>query len=386
MKELMDTIVDVYSAPGSTASWDNAVESINYLCGGLSSGYFLISHETNVIQISAQYGIPEYISQAYESHGMSTDVRIKYANNFIPGEVHRELELVPSETEWRDSEWNQYVYKELGTYYWLGSNISTHGLWSDYIAVNRLKSRGQHTDEEKQNLQFLLPHLSKAGELHRLVNQLIEKYNAVLSVLDKFLVGLIILDSQERVVIANITAREISSISGAYHFTNNGHFKLYDSDDNLKLKSLLNNSNQTSEKGGHHDSSHLVIKNRSTQNDILLETMPIRDDGFPDSDNIQGTAIFVLDPERPQTFSADGLKSIFKLTQSESSVIDSMINGLSPNEIAEERNTSIETVRRQLKTAYSKTGTKGQLDLLSKAVKATPPIEKNNNDSTKTET
>ena len=104
--------------------------------------------------------------------------------------------------------------------------------------------------------------------------------------------------------------------------------------------------------------------------------MPIRDDGFPDRDNIQGTAIFVIDPGRSQIYSTEGIKSIFNLTKTESDVVDLLVNGLSVNQIAEERSTKIDTVRGQLKNVHAKTGTNGQLDLLKKAVKANPPIEK----------
>ena len=304
-----------------------------------------------------------------------TDVRYKYLHNLLPGQVFREMEFVESRKEWNKHAWNQFELKEMGIYYCMTALISKHGIWSDYISVNRLKSKGPNTDQEKADLGTLLPHLAKAGELHRLVTKLEEKHRAVLSVLDKFLVGLIILDKKGRVAISNLAAKEISSDSGAYAFTQDGYLSLFRVDMNLKLKELMDQTNQTSTRGGHSDGGHMVIKNRSNGDDLLLEIMPIRDDGFSDRDNIRGTAVFVMDPGRSKIFSTEGLKSIFNLTQSESDVVDSLVNGLSVNQIAEARNTNADTVRGQLKSAYFKTGTSSQLDLLRKVVKANPPIE-----------
>lgn len=106
----------------------------------------------------------------------------------------------------------------------------------------------------------------------------------------------------------------------------------------------------------------------------MAEVMPLRDDGFTDSDNVRGAAVFLLDPTSPYVVSIEGLARIFALTPTEQSVAGALINGADPKRIAVDRGRSVETVRCQLKTIFSKTGTNSQLDLLRLAVRANPPI------------
>jgi len=376
LKQVLDTILDIYSAPGSKSGWDHAVKSINTLGGGRASAYFMVNNDDHSNIISSNYGLPEYIANYYQEKGAKMDVRFKYMHNLIPGKVFRESEFVPSKDEWDSSEWIQYHYREDGVYYCMAARISTHGLWSDFIAVNRLKKLGQHTDQEKGNLQLLLPHLSRAGELHRLVTNLENKYGAVLSVLDKLLVGLVITDTAGRIVVANKTAESISGQSDSFTLLGNGYLKIFNENLDAELKELLRQTSATSSEGGNHDGGQLVLHSPAQGKKVLLEIMPIRDDGIMDSDNIQGSAIFILDPDHSQEYSTLGLADIFQLTQSESDIACSLVNGTPMNDISDQRNTSIETVRCQLKNIFAKTGTNSQIDLMRLAVKMNPPFEK----------
>lgn len=112
------------------------------------------------------------------------------------------------------------------------------------------------------------------------------------------------------------------------------------------------------------------------QRTLLAEVMPLKDDGLPDREGICGAVIFLIDPQVSRVVSTEGIARIFGLTASEAAVAESLANGLNVAEIAEQRNTSADTIRKQLKAVFSKTGSTSQLELLRLAVKANPPIRK----------
>jgi DNA-binding CsgD family transcriptional regulator len=261
--------------------------------------------------------------------------------------------------------------------YCLTAHISTHGVWSDYLSLNRLSKYGPYTIDERSDLKILLPHLSRAAELHRWITKLESIHGAVLSVLDKLLVGLVILDDAQRVVVFNHMSSKIAEISGAFSTDRDGRLRLYDQDKKTLLDKILRTTADTATKGGKSDGKQLVLKKRCGSGNILFEIMPIRDDGISDREGIRGTVIVIIDPDQSQALSADALKTIFNFTSSETQIVKALINGLSVNEIAEERKTKTNTVREQLKSVFSKSGSKNQLDLFRKATLANPPIEKN---------
>ena len=374
-KRLLRTILSVYSAPGSLSGWNQAIEDLNALVGGRASVYLLVNNENLSNEITAVHGFSEADRLAYEGpNGAAKDVRFQYLHNLLPGKVFREFEYVTSRAAWDASEWIQYQLKNLGCYWCMSARVSTHGLWQDFISVNRLRELGPHTDSEKQNLQALLPHLARAGELHRTLTSLEQRFGAVLSVLDHLLVGLVILDRFGNVVTSNVTAQEISAESGVFILTPNGRLKATRSENDVELQRLIAEAIDTVTTGGNSDGGQVPLGDQERQ--VLAEVIPMRDDGLPDRGDIQGAAVFIMDPSLSHVVNLDGIEKIFHLTPSESDVAFSLMNGCSVAETAERRNTSPDTIRKQLKTVFSKTGANSQLQLLRLAVKASPPLKR----------
>lgn len=369
--DLLRVISAIYCVPGSEEAWPVALAQLGELVGAEGIAYMLINKEDQTLQAYTS-GITEEVERRYKAGGLSQDIRFHYIDRLLPGKVFREFEYVPDRAAYDANEWVQYQLKTLGHYWTMSAQISTHGLWADYISVNRLYTRGPHTDQEKADMQVLLPHLARAAELHRTVSRLQDRYGAVLSVLDKLLVGLVILDGNGRMVLANATARACCEASGALRL--DGRLRAVQPDRDAELRALIQRTGMTANARDQSEGGLLIIEKRSHLGSLLLEVMPIRDDGLPDGDNIKGTAVFIFDPASPFKVSAAGLAKIFSLTSTEQAVADSLLNGAEPRQIAEQRGNSVETVRSHLKSIFSKTGSNSQIELLRLTVKATPPV------------
>jgi DNA-binding CsgD family transcriptional regulator/PAS domain-containing protein len=373
---LLRTIESIYSVPGNPECWGNAVDEISSLVGAAAGVYLLIDAENQQTEVAGISGFTAEDVRAYEgAQAAAKDVRYKYIGNLVPGTVFREFEYVPDRAEYDASEWIQYQLKSLGAYWCMTAQVSTHGLWHDYISVNRLLSRGPHTEEEKSDLQALIPHLSRAAELHRTMMRLENRYGAVLAVLDKLLVGLVILDLKGRVAVANVAARRVCDESGGLSLAADGRLHACRPHLDARLQALIASTSRTAEARDRCEGGSVVIPKRSRAGCLLAEVMPLRDDGFSDRDNLRGTAVFILDPNSPHVVSTEGLAKIFELTSTEHEVTHALVNGAEPKKIAQDRDRSIETVRCQIKNIFFKTGVKTRLDLIRLAVKANPPIE-----------
>ena len=370
-------LLDLYSAPGSREKWFQSVESVASFFNCKAGVYLLINQQDQKMSASYWHGYTDEDFQAYiVNGGASTDPRYQFVGNIRPGEVCRDIDYIPSLSLIDEAEWNQYEYNKYGTYYNMTAFLSTHGVWADYLSLNREKKEGKFTLKDKKRYYRLVPHLARAAEIHRSVSRLYSAYQAVLSVVDRLLVGLIILDEKNRVIIANSTACSIGEQSGSYILAN-GRMVLRDRSQVPRFDKLLSDTALTSSGQKDCDGGRITLQSiADRKSSIMLEIMPIRDDGFVDRDNVRGTVIFVIDPEQSTHLSAYALKAIFGLTQSETNVVESLINGLRVPEIAEQRRTNEDTIRKQLKSAYQKSGSSGQLELLRKAILANPPIQK----------
>lgn len=237
---LLRTIGSIYSVPGNTRAWPDAIGAISDLVGARASAYLMVDAADGSVEAAEHSGFPQEVVDAYLAlGGAARDVRFKYSDKLVPGKVFRDFEYVPDRAEYDSSEWIQYQLKAIGAYWCMSAKISTHGAWHDYISVNRLKARGPHTDEEKSDLQALLPHLARAAELHRTMTGLESRYGAVLAVLDKLLVGLVIVDPKGRVAVANAAARRVMDESGALRLSPDGRLNANNAQSDGRLQALI---------------------------------------------------------------------------------------------------------------------------------------------------
>lgn len=375
-QSILNVITSVYAVPGDPNGWTSLLGEAIDLVGG-NTGAYLILDDT-VMQVSAMYGYStDELRELYEGdRAAQKDVRVQYQDNLIPGRVFREFEYVPDKEAYDSCEWIQYELKKRGVYWNMTAQISTHNLWRDIVAINRLKTAGPYPDEDKAALQTLLPHMSRAAELHRTFTRMEERFGAVLAVLDKLLVGLIILDTKGRVVLINAEASRAADDSGALSLRSDSRLHVTETATDEELQKLITDCTQTVGAAGVSDGGRLVVPTRSVGDGLLLDLMPIRDDGLPDGDNIRGVAVFIVDPGRAHLLNTNGLTKIFSLSPSEGAIAKALINGNRPDEIAEERRTAVATVRGQIKSIFGKTGAASQSDLVRLAAKADPPIER----------
>ena len=73
--------------------------------------------------------------------------------------------------------------------------------------------------------------------------------------------------------------------------------------------------------------------------------------------------IFIRDPERPQSASAQALRELFGMTRAEAAIAVAVSQGQSPEQIAAALGVGLGTVRTHLKRVLTKTGTHRQVAL-----------------------
>lgn len=117
----------------------------------------------------------------------------------------------------------------------------------------------------------------------------------------------------------------------------------------------------------HHDTlsdrRSIVVPHLEDRAAFILHILPIRrqaQDIFSRSEAI----LVVTTSERPLNINAAILCELYDLTRAEAAVANSLLGGLSVDEIAATRGVGRETVRGQIKRVLSKTGARSQADFL----------------------
>jgi DNA-binding CsgD family transcriptional regulator len=105
-----------------------------------------------------------------------------------------------------------------------------------------------------------------------------------------------------------------------------------------------------------------VLVSRRERPALQIVVSPIRD--FAITSQMVAVIVFITDPLRRQRPSRDALRAIYGLTPAECRVALLVGDGHAPRQIAGMVGVSVNTVRSQIKSVFSKTGVKRQGELV----------------------
>ncbi len=176
------------------------------------------------------------------------------------------------------------------------------------------------------------------------------------AVLDRFCIGLVIVDRQRDVILQNHVAKSfiekktvLVNRGGCLHAVGNhrsGEF-------NHAIDCAL----------GHEDKRGVgaVTLNDTCGRDVQVWAAPLS--GSEGSDSASAI-VMIIDPNQPTPAPEPLLKSLYGLTTKECCLVSALLNGQTIDEYCESCHVSANTVRTHLKSIYRKTNTNRQVDLV----------------------
>lgn len=267
-----------------------------------------------------------------------------------------------------------WLERRCGVFRRVAARLNDNPAWLDSIVI--------HLDSEFEEIPAslapavnpFLPHMAKANELARLYTQLTEQYRAVIAVLDKVLIGTAVVRASGQVMVANDTLRQLIERAGELRITPDGYLRIRDADSESRFRQTVASAcRSASGEGGGAD--HLIAVDRGADRcPLLVEVSPLRDVFRELSPGLAGAIVFVIDPEEEVPLDLHRVLSVYGLTGSECAVSALLLQGFSTQEMAEERNVSVQTIKSQLDAVRSKTRTDNRLALVRALLKTSPPV------------
>ena len=262
---------------------------------------------------------------------------------------------VTTPSEVRSSEyWNDFALKHDPDHFYQG------GIVTESICLTMLRSprQGDWDGAAISEWRLLYPHFRRAFAIHERVLDLRESMAALQNVVDALDCGLIGLDENGVVAFVNRATEDILNRPHGIA-VRGGRLVFSDPDSSRQFAQWLSTAVDPFGKGAGCDAMTLWSKHGA----VHLCLLPVG----PEAGGISGRVkLMLLITEASATpRSRDTvLSALFSLTPAESRVSMLLASGLDPGEIAEQTQTSPETVRFHLKSAYHKTGVRRQSELV----------------------
>ena len=231
------------------------------------------------------------------------------------------------------------------------------------IVIYQLARKPRFGPAQPEFCNRLVPHLARAHALHRKM-RLAERKQSVLSeVIDRMPSGIVLLDTEGRVLFTNAGAQRIAEAHRGLIFEN-ARVVATHPQQNRELQALISRA-LTPRADVLLDVADVLMIQGSEGADplpLLVTRLEIPLVHLPDAQ--AAAAIFLGEPPIIRPGARRVLKSLYDLTEAEADLALSIAEGLTVEQIAEQRGVKVSTARSQLKRAFAKTGANRQSDLV----------------------
>lgn len=373
---VLKTIGAIYDTVLTAENWQGVLDGMGSIADLPAVNLFVSDPTYPEIQVAKSSSrLSPAVVKEYQDRFEEIDRRgIARLMSYPPCTLVRDTELLRGPVEPQLAAW---LAANLGVSRRLVASLNKDRGWIDGITFNIGTARaGRLTRSERRSLEILLPHFAKAVELSRPFQVLQARFRAVIGVLDRFHIAVAILSASGELIVLNKEARRIFESRDGLSKGADGRPRAdADPPAAARLSGAIDLAIRVAEGQTDVAEQIVTIPRRSLEDPYIVEVSPLRSGSSELDRAFRGALLLIIDPARHEIVSTRGMSRLYDLTPAESQVLGLVVEGHSTQEIADTRNTTLETVRGHIKGVFSKTRTKTRAALVRLALTVNLPID-----------
>ncbi len=360
----LNLVGQIYDAVGEQERWNYFLENLSQSMNAIASRMRMIDKRANCYCLVAGSGHDDSFDEQYNDSFTKVDVWNPILNRKAPGELFNSSEFVPSR-DFRHTEIYNDFFRNYDLFYGLGSNIAKSEGLIARIGIHRAYSQGEFSEEEKQILISLIPHLQRAFKLSSHLEEMKSLRVGMEEALYRSPSPLILLDEYGKVAFINQRAEALIENDNGL-FIRDNQLAPISPKEKRQLDRLVQEAVATgSHKGvGSGAALRLSAANGEQRYNLLVTPYPDHSVSHLGLNHRICAAVFIHDSRQTGRLPADVLKAIYNLTPSEIRLAEAILDGLSPADAASRFGVSVNTTRTQLRSLFAKTDTQRQPELV----------------------
>ena len=245
--------------------------------------------------------------------------------------------------------------------YGAGAIVLREGPWVSWFFFQRRPDQGAFTRDELAQFNRFIPHLQRAIQMRQRFTELKLAQMSWAAGFEVVAMPAMLVDEFGKIAFQNRAAKQLTT-EGSYCWLDNGHLRTCSNEATYQLNTEIVTAVRTS-RGAWSDLPGVVRIPRPGLGPLTVIVSSIRPETVP---YVRGAAILlVYDAEAPRRVINELAQRLFNLTEAEACLAGELCAGSTLDDVARTFGKSVHTVRSQLKSIFSKTGTKRQADLVS---------------------
>ena len=351
-------VKEFYGTSSYSKKWPPLLDKLHPVCNAKSAAIAVIekapdangkAHSINCVSTNLDEEVQEYYGENYAHYEAdhATLVFGSRVGEMIVDPAFNDVEKISQRPD------VIFAKEHMGIFHRFAVRLNDDGAWSDCIAFQYGPERSNATPQEYAKVRPYMQHIGQAINMGRIYDSIRNRYQAVLSMLDRVNVGMMLLRSDGAIVISNSFAQQIIDESRRLSVNSRGTLVCSSKNESAELAKkieLLQSSNVDASK------LYMRLGGDSENDDLVIELSRLVDDEGDVGNGFAGVMAILVDPNRPFNAGFESLSSIYSLTNSETELANLIANGLDYKSAAEHRGVGRETIKTQSRNLMRKMG------------------------------
>jgi DNA-binding CsgD family transcriptional regulator len=363
--QMLDLIESVYEAAIDEKCWHALAPRIATVFN--SVGANLMVREAGAPRILTITDNISSTMEAYRHHFWDRDVWIQGAQGFGISQVAASQDFI-TDAEFQETEFYREWARHLDLFYVVGSVFRSGPNELGVLGVFRPRGAGMYQETDKLLAARLLTHLKRALQIRNRLAGAAFLRRISLEALNRTDTAALVVAADGRIIYANPPAELLLSSRGAL-CVQKGQLAARLQSDSARLLSLIRSASNMGEASNSPGGVMAIRQAKELPLTMLVAPFRLAPAGLPTPSAI----VFIRDPSRSIT-ATSALQSLFQLTPAEARIAQELANGKSLAEIAGLHRASQQTVRKQLKAIFAKTGTNRQAQCVAAILRSVAAI------------
>lgn len=361
-RELLGLVGQIYDAAIDPGLWPDVLDDITTAFDAAGLGLFVADTKPEQLGVFLSTGFPDPAIREYASYYAEKNVWFHkaYRERTPAGAPVLSQEWFPDDELVVTEFYNDFL-QVLDFHYHCGGPLRYDGSEMSVFNVMRPKPfEARH----RELCGRLMPHLSRAIEIHRRLSRLPSAQSGALEVLDHLPMGVLLIDGSGQVSFMNKSAGDIAAQNDGLFVDAKGICRAARNGETNGLQQLIDSAVRTGAGSGLGSGGAMSLPRPSGLRPLAALVAPLGRSSFDTGSRPPAAVLFIADPERRHEPPGELLARIYGLTPMEARVAIAMLTGRSLTKAAEAIGITRNTASTHLRQVFLKTETKRQTELV----------------------
>jgi len=366
--KMLQIIESVYEAALDEAHWSSLAPRIAQTFQSTSTTV-QIQELGQAKALSVTENVDAELS-AYRAYFWQRDIWIERATKLGISRVVASKDIV-ADSEFQETEFYRDWCRKLDVFYVVGAVFPTGSDALGVIGIHRPKEAGAYEEDDKLLVARFLPHLQRALQIRNQISQATMLQRVSLETLNRGDIAAIVVAADGRIIYANPNAEALLADGSAVRI-HKGRMAAGIQADTAHLRALIRSASAMGEASNEPGGFMALRQANKLPLSVLVAPFRLTLPGLPAA----GAILFIRETGRPILATA-ALQALYQLTPAEARIAQALADGKSIGEIAISRRANPQTVRKQLKSVFLKTGTNRQAQCVATILRSVAAMTRN---------